>query len=89
MKDALESIGFVVEKMEVEYRPTKLTTEEGGGLAGWINLLGAPMVNALPPEKRESAVEQVCRVLEPVVTREEDGTQWLGYVRLRGITRKQ
>ncbi len=89
MKSALESVGFTVDKLEVEYRPTKLTSAEDGGLAGWIKLLGAPMVNCLPPEKRGSAVEEVCRVLEPVVTRPEDGTQWLGYVRLRGIARKR
>lgn len=87
-RKSLQSVGFVLEKTEVEYRPTKLTSVEGGGLAGWVNLLGAPMVNALPLEKRESAVEQVCQILEPVVTREEDGTQWLGYVRLGGIARK-
>ncbi|KAL2073979.1 hypothetical protein VTL71DRAFT_7757 [Oculimacula yallundae] len=87
-EDALKQVGFTVEEIEVEYRPTKLTSVDGGGLAGWVNLLGAPMVNALPVEKRQSAVEQVCKVLEPVVTRGEDGSQWLGYVRLRGIARK-
>ena len=89
MQKALESVGFTVEKIEVEYRPTKLTSTDGGGLAGWINLLGAPMVNALPVGKREYAVKQVCEVLGPVVTRDEDGTQWLGYVRLRGIAKKE
>lgn len=87
-RQALESVGFAVETLEVEYRPTKLTSEEGGGLAGWINLLGAPMVEALPAAKRTQAVKQVCEVLEPVVTRHEDNTQWLSYVRLRGIARK-
>lgn len=89
MEHALGKAGFVVEKMEVEYRPTKLTSAEDGGLAGWVKLFGAPMVQALPVEKQESAVRQVCEVLEPVVTRIEDGSQWLAYVRLRGIARKQ
>lgn len=78
MKHALEEVGFVVEKIEVEYRPTRLTTaEDGGGLAGWIRLLGAPMLDALPAEKRDAAVQQICNVLEPVVTRFEDESQWL------------
>ncbi|CAI6340799.1 unnamed protein product [Periconia digitata] len=85
---ALERAGFEVELIEVEYRPTKLTAAEDGGLAGWIKLLGAPMINAVPAEKRENAVKQVCEVLEPVVTKGEDGSQWLGYVRLRGIAKK-
>lgn len=89
MKDALEEVGFHVEKLETEYRPTKLTTAANGGLGGWIRLMGAQYLEVLPAEKRNEAVRHVCDVLEPVVTREEDGSQWLGYVRLRGIARKQ
>lgn len=89
MTRSLEKAGFIVEKTEVEYRPTKLTTAEGGGLAGWVKLFGAPMIQALPVEKQEPAVSQICEVLEPVVTRIEDGSQWLAYVRLRGIAHKQ
>lgn len=88
MKNALESIGFQVDKVEIEYRPTKLTAEANGGLAGWIKLMGAPFLDVLPEEKRDDAVKQICDILEPVVTREEDGSQWLGYVRLRGIVKK-
>ena len=84
----LEEAGFEVECLEVEYRPTKLTGTEGGGLKGWIELLGAPMINAIPEAQRADAVKQVCEVLEPVVTKGEDGSQWLGYVRLRGVARK-
>lgn len=88
MKDALEKVGFHVEKLETEYRPTKLTTDVNGGLAGWVRLMGAQYLEVLPVEKRDEAVRHICDVLEPVVTREEDGSQWLGYVRLRGIARK-
>lgn len=88
MKDALEGIGFQVDKVEIEYRPTKLTADANGGLAGWIKLMGAPFLDVLPEDKRDEAVRQICDILEPVVTREEDGSQWLGYVRLRGIAKK-
>lgn len=81
-------VGFQVEKLEIEYRPTKLTTAANGGLAGWIRLMGAQFLDVLPADKREEAVRQICDVVEPAVTREEDGSQWLGYVRLRGIARK-
>ncbi|KAJ5124948.1 uncharacterized protein N7515_008773 [Penicillium bovifimosum] len=88
MKAALEEVGFQVEKVELEYRPTKLTSEANGGLAGWIRLMGAQLLDVLPEEKREAAVQEVCDVLQDVVTRVEDGSQWLGYVRLRGIAKK-
>ncbi|PVI01526.1 methyltransferase [Periconia macrospinosa] len=84
----LEKAGFAVEMIEVEYRPTKLTDVDEGGLAGWIQLLGAPMINAIPAAQRSQAVKQVCEILDPVVTKPEDGSKWLGYVRLRGVARK-
>ncbi|KAA8648436.1 hypothetical protein EYZ11_000357 [Aspergillus tanneri] len=88
MTNELQEIGFKVEKMETEYRPTKLTDAANGGLAGWVRLMGAPFLDVLPAEKREAVVQQVCEVLQTVVTRHEDGSQWLGYVRLRGIAKK-
>jgi hypothetical protein len=88
MKNALEEVGFQVEKVEVEYRPTKLTTSANGGLRGWVRLMGAQFLEILPAEKQEVVVRQVCDVLQTAVTRVEDGSQWLGYVRLRGIARK-
>lgn len=89
MKDAIEAVGFDVEKIETEYRPTKLTSAANGGLAGWVRLMGAQFLEALQPEKRDAAVQQICDVLQTAVTREEDGSQWLGYVRLRGIARRK
>lgn len=88
VKEALEKVGLQVDKIETEYRPTKLTAAANGGLAGWIKLMGAQFLEVLPAEKRDEAVKQVCDVLESVVTLEENGSQWLGYVRLRGIARK-
>lgn len=88
MRNALEEIGFKVENVEPEYRPTKLTTDAKGGLEGWVRLMGAQFLDVLPEEKRDTAVQQICDVLQDVVTRGEDGSQWLGYVRLRGIAKK-
>ncbi|BDD64388.1 hypothetical protein MPDQ_001655 [Monascus purpureus] len=85
MRNALQKAGFKVEKLEVEYRPTKLTTDASGGLAGWVRLMGAQFLELLDPVQREDSVREICEVLRSVVTREEDGSQWLGYVRLRGI----
>jgi SAM-dependent methyltransferase len=89
MKGALEKVGFQVERLELEYRPTACTPEEQGGLEGWIRLMGGQMIESLKDsEKEERAVKEVCRILETVVTREEDGSKWLGYVRLRGVAVK-
>ncbi|PWY89193.1 S-adenosyl-L-methionine-dependent methyltransferase [Aspergillus heteromorphus CBS 117.55] len=88
MTAALEGIGFQVEKMEMEDRPTRLTEEANGGLAGWVRLMGAPFLEVLPEGEREGVVRQVCEVLHTAVTRVEDGSQWLGYKRLRGIARR-
>lgn len=88
MRNALETVGFQVEKIETEYRPTKLTSSTNGGLAGWVRLMGAQFLELLPSEKQDVAVQQICDVLQNVVTREEDGSQWLGYVRLRGVAKR-
>ena len=87
MKKALEDAGFTVEQLEYEYRPTQMTSAHGGGLEGYIKLFLAPILAYIPAEKREEVVKQMCGILELVVTH-EDGTQWLGYVRLRGMARK-
>ncbi|MCJ1255429.1 hypothetical protein MMC24_003245 [Lignoscripta atroalba] len=84
----LEAVGFKVEKSQLEYRPTELTTEKEGGLEGWVRLMGAQFFEALPVWKREAAVGDVCETLETVVTHEEDNSAWLGYVRLRVKAKK-
>ena len=89
MREMLEKVGFKVEKMKLEYRPTKLTTEKEGGLEGWIRLMGAKFLDVLPTvEKKEAVVREVCDVLQTVLTHEEDGSMWLGYVRLKVVARK-
>lgn len=88
MRRILESEGFRVEKAEVQYRPTKMTTEEGGGLGGWIRLHGDSFLQVLRPELRDEVVEEVSEALRSAITREEDGSMWIGYVRLRMLARK-
>lgn len=89
MRAMLEQAGFDVENSEVEYRPTKLTTEHEGGLEGWVRLMGARFLDALQSENlKEGAVMEVGDVLKTVI-RHDDGSMWLGYVRLRMIARKK
>ena len=89
MAKLLSEAGFTVEKSELEYRPTELTTGEEGGMEGWVRLMGAQILESLEDEsRREAAIREVCGVLKRVCTHEEDGSQWLGYVRLRMVARK-
>lgn len=91
MRRALEESGFVVEICESEYRPTRTTAkdEEGqGGLEGWVKLMGAAFLEKVDESRRQDVVKWVCEVLQDVDTREEDGSTYIGYVRLRAVARK-
>ncbi|KAI4130083.1 MAG: hypothetical protein LQ338_001935 [Usnochroma carphineum] len=89
MKQMLEDVGFAVEKTELEYRPTRLSTHEQGGIEGWVRLMGAQFLEALDSEsKKETAIKEVCELLKTVITHEEGGGMFLGYVRLRVLARK-
>jgi len=94
MRGLLEEAGFEVERLELEYRPTKLTAKggegngSGAGLEGWVSLMGAAFLEKVEEGKRGAVVSYVCELLENVVRRKEDGSEWLGYVRLRGLARK-
>ncbi|KAL9599707.1 MAG: hypothetical protein Q9219_003695 [cf. Caloplaca sp. 3 TL-2023] len=89
MEQMLEEVGFTVEKMELEYRPTRLTTEEQGGIEGWVRLMGAQFLEALDSQgKKEAAIKEVCDLLKTIITHEEDGSMFLGYVRLRVLAKK-
>lgn len=84
MADMLTEAGFAVEKSELDYRPTKLQEGKEGGLEGWVRLMGAQFLEVLKlEEQREAMVREICDVLKTVLTHEEDGTVWLGYLRLR------
>ena len=89
MREMLEQTGFRVERMKLEYRPTKLTAEKEGGLEGWVRSMGAGFLDVLPSEdKKEAVIREVCDVLQTVLRHEEDGSMWLGYVRLKVAARK-
>ena len=89
MQQMLEEVGFSMDRSEIEYRPTKATAEKDGGLEGWVRLMGANFLEALTStDKKEAAVKEVCDVLKSVITHEEDGSVWFGYVRLRAIAKK-
>jgi SAM-dependent methyltransferase len=87
MGDMLESAGFVVEKMELEYRPTRAEEGGNGGLEGWMRLMGKNFLDLLGEVEREEAVKEICEVLE-TVSKGGDGGYWMGYVRLRVVARK-
>lgn len=93
MRNALEEAGFEVLVCESEYRPTRVTEKsegEGGGLEGWVRLMGAAFLDAVEgEERREAVVRAVCEWVEGAVWREEDGGRWIGYVRLRAVGRKR
>lgn len=86
IRDVLAEAGFKDVLLETEYRPTKLDPTDlqgGGGLAGWVRLMGAAYLDLMASEEeRAQAIGKVVEVLDSAVTR-EDGSQWLGYVRLR------
>lgn len=87
MAAALQEAGFDVEKVELEYRPTKMNPpQSGGGLAGWTKFFCASFLDG--EVNSDAVVEHMCSLLEMSVSR-EDGTEWLGYVRLRAIAVKK
>ncbi|KAL8904031.1 MAG: hypothetical protein Q9171_007194 [Xanthocarpia ochracea] len=89
MKQMLENVGFAVQRIQLEYRPTKLTSDKEGGIEGWARLMGAQFLEGLDSsEKREAAVKEVCEVLKTVISHEEDDRMYLGYVRLRVLATK-
>lgn len=89
MRNMLEQTGFQVQRSKLEYRPTKLTTEKKGGIEGWVRLMGAQFLEVLDTDgKREAVVREVCDVLKTILTHEEDGGMYLGYVRLKVVARK-
>ncbi|OMP87620.1 putative methyltransferase [Diplodia seriata] len=89
MRARLEEAGLVVERVESEYRPTLMTDESGGGVEGWVRLFGKAFLERVPEEggRREEVVRWVVEALRGSCER-EDGSWWLGYVRLRAVARK-
>ena len=88
MRKALETTGFEVERLELEYRPTQLTADSEGGITGWIKLMGADFLEQVRESERQEVIKWACAALEDIITR-EDGSKWIGYVRLRGVAKKR
>ncbi|KAI3162075.1 hypothetical protein DTO039G3_8012 [Penicillium roqueforti] len=88
MKKIIESVGFQVKMIELNPQPLELTTSDNGGLEGFMRLIGAQMLDILDTEeKKNSAIEQICRMLRYGTTR-EDGSQWITYASLRCVAVK-
>lgn len=92
MVDVLENAvgGFKVERVEREYRPTRANEGPGGGVAGWVRLMGKQFFDVLGEgEERAEAEREVEDILETVCrSPARDGGNWIGYVRLRAVVRK-
>jgi SAM-dependent methyltransferase len=81
----LESAGFIVNEIALIPRPTKLTES---GMRGWLETFRRGLLDQLPLDRRESAIEETVALLKPVLYTEEGG--WTAdYVRLRFHTRKR
>jgi len=76
----LEAHGFVVDAIRVFPRPTPLPT----GLAGWLQTFGQPLLGALTPEQRETAVREMEALLRPALM-DEAGVWIADYTRLRVV----
>jgi len=87
MRDVLQQAGFEVEVCEMEERPTRCTEGEGGGLAGWVELMCAQFLQIVEERRWSEIIRKVVQTLE-AGSRREDGSIWLGYVRLRAVAKR-
>jgi len=80
----LESAGFIADEIALIPRPTKLPAS---GMRGWLETFRRGLLDQLPAERREQAIEQTVALLKPVLYTEEGG--WTAdYARLRFHARK-
>lgn len=90
MRAALGRHGFAVEKMELEARPTRVEEGDGGGIEGWVRLMGSRFFDVVGQEgslAREECIKEAVARLEGEC-RSPDGGHVIGYVRLRALARK-
>ncbi len=76
----LEAAGFQVERMELVPRPTLIQA----GMAQWLRTFRRAVLAALPEKQRDPVVNKVVALLAPA-PRDDRGTWWADYVRLRFI----
>lgn len=82
----LERQGFDVTFSTLFDRPTPLENEEAG-MAGWIRMFGASLLQHVDPAKRDTVIEAACAQAKPDLWR--DGTWYADYRRLRVVARRQ
>jgi len=77
MSTVLARVGFNVEKIELEYRPTPLTpdTQGKGGLEGWLKLMGANFLEVVSDE--EKALKLMFELLQKAITRRRYAVDWI------------
>ena len=75
----LQAASFVVNQIALIPRPTRLPDS---GMRGWLETFRRGLLDQLPAERREQAIEETVALLNPVFYTKEDG--WTAdYVRLR------
>lgn len=80
--------GFKVERCERVYRSTKMEAGAGGGVEGWVRLMGKRFLEAVEVGERDAVVAEVVECLRGVCDVEGQEGEYLGYVRLRVLARK-
>jgi len=81
--DRLTRAGFAVDDIVLVPRPTPLAT----GLSGWLETFRGALLNALPPDRRQAAKDEMIELLRPSLC-DERGQWTADYVRLRFAARK-
>jgi trans-aconitate methyltransferase len=79
----LEHQGFRVEEITLTPRATPLST----GMAAWLETFRRSVLELLPVEERQAAVEQIVTLLKPVLC-DRQGNWIADYVRLRFLARR-
>lgn len=80
----LRQHGFHVQLIETVERPTALPT----GVAGWLRVFAAPLLQDLPADAAQRVRESVVTLLEDL-PRDANGLALLDYVRLRVLARRR
>jgi hypothetical protein len=81
--ERLQRAGFIVEDIALVPRPTPLAT----GMSGWLETFRGTILDALPPDRRQKAKDEVIDLLRPSLC-DERGQWTADYVRLRFAARR-
>jgi SAM-dependent methyltransferase len=82
--ERLERHGFIVERMTLIPRPTRLAES---GMEGWLRTFRRGVLEGLPAEVRGKVVEESVTLLAPALC-DEAGKWTADYVRLRFVARR-